>query len=115
MIKTEEQLKIFGKRIAKLRKQKGYSQEEFAEATGKMINTISNIERGLADPKFTTLNAIATALHVNISDLFYDIPPHIHITLSDPTKTAITLIEKMPKPIQQVALKQIKALYELKD
>ena len=108
-----EQLKSFGKRIAALRKQKGYSQEDFAEAAGKMINTISNIERGLADPKFTTLNAIANTLHINISDLFYDVSPQIHIPLSDKTKAIITLIENMPESIQQIALKQIKALSEL--
>lgn len=109
-----EQLKSFGKRIASLRKQKGYSQEEFAEATGKMINTISNIERGLADPKFTTLNAIANTLHVNISDLFYDIPPHVQNTLSDTAKASIALMDKLSPVMQQVALKQLKALSELK-
>ncbi len=109
-----EQLKSFGKRIATLRKSQGYSQEEFAEATGKMINTISNIERGLADPKFTTLNAIANTLNVNISDLFYDIPPHVQNTLSDTTKNTIAVMDKLSPAVQQVALKQIKALSELK-
>ncbi len=109
-----EQLKSFGKRIATLRKRQGYSQEEFAEATGKMINTISNIERGLADPKFTTLNAIANTLNVNISDLFYDIPPHVQNTLSDTTKNTIAVMDKLSPAVQQVALKQIKALSELK-
>ncbi len=110
-----EQLKSFGKRIAFLRKQQGFSQEEFAEATGKMINTISNIERGLADPKFTTLNAIANALHVNISDLFCDMPPVVRNNLSDTTKNIIALIDKMPPVVQQVALKQLKSLSEITD
>ena len=79
-----------------------------------MINTISNIERGLADPKFTTLNAIANTLHVDISDLFYDIPPHIQNTLSDTAKTSIALMDKMSPAIQQTALKQLKILSELK-
>ena len=109
-----EQLKSFGKRIATLRKQQGYSQEEFAEATGKMINTISNIERGLADPKFTTLNAIANTLNVNISDLFYDIPPQIQVSLSNTATAIIALVENMPPAVQQIALKQLKALSELK-
>lgn len=80
-----------------------------------MINTISNIEQGLADPKFTTLNSIANALHVNISDLFYDIPPHVQNTLSDTTKNTIALIDKLSPVMQQVAFKQIKILSELKD
>lgn len=109
-----EQLKSFGKRIASLRKQKGYSQEEFAEATGKMINTISNIERGLTDPKFTTLNAIASTLQVNVADLFYDIPATGQILSSDTIKI-INLTETLTPRLKQVALKQLTALSELTD
>ena len=48
MNETTQILKTLGRRIAQLRKQKGMSQEDFADVSGKMINTISNIERGLS-------------------------------------------------------------------
>lgn len=110
-----EQLKSFGKRIATLRKRQGYSQEEFAEATGKMINTISNIERGLADPKFTTLNAIANTLNVNISDLFYDIPPQTQVSLSNTATAIIALVENMPPCSSTNCFKTIKSIIGIKN
>ena len=65
-------MKDLGKRIAFLRKQKGLNQEDFADVSGKMINTISNIERGLSDPKVITLLSLARALNVSIEFLFND-------------------------------------------
>ena len=41
-----------GQRIARLRKARGYNQFEFADRSGKMINTISKIERGIGDRVF---------------------------------------------------------------
>ena len=70
MNETTQMLKNLGRRIAYLRKQQGMSQEDFAEASGKMINTISNIERGLSDPKISTLVSISNALNTSIEELF---------------------------------------------
>ena len=106
-------LKTLGKRIAILRKQKGVSQERFAEISGKMINTISNIERGLSDPKITTLLSFSNALNVPIQDLLTDISsqntPH-----SELLKTIIRLLEGQNERTQKTALKQIEALLEIK-
>lgn len=106
-------LKTLGERIAILRKQKGFSQEEFAEKSGKMINTISNIERGLSDPKITTLFAFSKALNVPVQDLLADIStnntPH-----SDTLKAVIRLLEGQSERTQRTVLKQIEALLELK-
>ncbi|MBS7094188.1 MAG: helix-turn-helix transcriptional regulator [Azospirillum sp.] len=46
------------------------SQEDFADVSGKMINTRSNIEHGLSDPKVTTLMSISKALGISIDELF---------------------------------------------
>ena len=72
MTETTQILKTLGKRIATLRKQQGMNQEEFADVSGKMINTISNIERGLSDPKVTTLLSLTQALNVPVDVLFND-------------------------------------------
>lgn len=106
-------LQTLGKRIALLRKQKGLSQEEFADVSGKMINTISNVERGLSDPKITTLLSFANALNISIQDLLADIStqnkPH-----SDTLKSIIRLLEGQDEKTLKTTLKQIEALLEMK-
>lgn len=106
-------LKMLGQRIATLRKQKGLSQEVFAEVSGKMINTVSNIERGIADPKITTLLSFANALNVPVQELLTDISAP-NIPQSDTLKTIILLLEGQNEQLQKTALKQIEALIEMK-
>ena len=60
------------------------SQEEFADKSGKMVNTISKIERGIGDPKITTLRDIATGLDVDLFDLLdVDACNHLHCKKSN--------------------------------
>ena len=101
-------LKTLGERIAILRKQKGFSQEEFAEKSGKMINTISNIERGLSDPKITTLFAFSKALNISIQDLLRDMPPS-NISHSDTLQNIIDLLEGQDEKTLKISFKQILA------
>ena len=67
--RTLEQL---GKNIQRLRKQNGYSQEEFAEQIGIATNTLSSIERGFAFMTVSTLERISDILKVQPYELFYD-------------------------------------------
>ena len=106
-------LQTLGKRIAVLRKQKGFSQEEFAEVSGKMINTISNVERGLSDPKITTLLSFANALNAPVQDLLADISTQ-NKPYSDTLKSIIRLLEGQDEKTLKTAFKQIEALLELK-
>ena len=55
-----------GRRIAFLRKTRGVSQEELAARCERVANTISNLERGLGDPKISTLKKIAQSLDVSL-------------------------------------------------
>lgn len=55
-----------GRRVAFLRKTKGVSQEELAARCERVVNTISNLERGLGDPKISTLKKIAQSLDVSL-------------------------------------------------
>jgi len=61
--------KELGFRIQELRKQKGMTQEDLAEKTGLSVRTIQRIESGEVDPRSYTLNQIAEALGVDITDL----------------------------------------------
>lgn len=60
---------MVGIRIQTLRKLRGLTQEQLAEAIGKTVETISNIERGKKLPGLATLNDIRNALKVPLSEL----------------------------------------------
>lgn len=50
-----------GRKISRMRKDKKLSQAEFAVLMNRDINTLSKIERGVINPKITTLINIAKA------------------------------------------------------
>lgn len=51
------------------RKRFDKSQEKMSEATGLSVEEISLIERGLTDPKLSTLQKIAACMGVSVSTL----------------------------------------------
>lgn len=62
--------KALGKRIAVLRRRKGFSQEKLAERSGYSVEFVSLIERGVNAPSVAGLAKIANALSVEVKDLF---------------------------------------------
>ncbi|MCL2331754.1 MAG: helix-turn-helix domain-containing protein [Proteobacteria bacterium] len=65
----QEFLRDLGAYISKVRRERRISQQQLAGRSGKMLNTISNIERGLADPRASTLVSIAGALGIPAPEL----------------------------------------------
>ena len=59
-----------GKRIADLRRDRGFSQETLAEKTGYSTEFISLVERGINAPSVEGLDRIASVLEVEIKELF---------------------------------------------
>ena len=58
------------KKLVKIRKQKGWSQEKLAVESNISYNTIIKIERGgIKNPKIDTVIKLAKALKINIDDL----------------------------------------------
>lgn len=95
-----------------MRKQKAFSQEEFAERSGKMINTISNIERGISDPKITTLLSFAQTLEVPLEALIENDQPDLKETYSELITQITNILKKQDEHTLKIVLKQIKALIE---
>jgi len=62
--------KALGKRIAVLRRRKGFSQEKLAEHSGYSVEFVSLVERGVNAPSVAGLAKIAKALSVEVKDLF---------------------------------------------
>ena len=59
----------FGKRVAELRKNNGLTQQQLADKTGMSLVSIAYIETGKRWVRLVTLDKIANALNVEISDL----------------------------------------------
>lgn len=55
--------------IRELREQQGISQESVAHASGLTLSSYGRIERGLANPTWLTVVAIARALGVSVGDV----------------------------------------------
>lgn len=64
--KHEEAKKLFGLRLQALRREKGITQEQFAEIIDKSVEHISYIERGERSPSFETILDMAEALKVSM-------------------------------------------------
>ena len=61
---------MLGKRIRKLRKAQEWSQERMAEASGMHWTYIGQVERGERNLTLNSIQSIARALNVKISELF---------------------------------------------
>jgi transcriptional regulator with XRE-family HTH domain len=61
-------------RILALRQAKYMTQDRLAKSAGIQLRTIANIEGGhyKVQPRYSTLQALAKALEVNVDDLFED-------------------------------------------
>lgn len=66
---TPEILKKFGLKVRKLRQDKGLSLNMFAYENDLSKASVSKIERGIIDFRFSTLLQIANALEISLSEL----------------------------------------------
>lgn len=60
----------FGCTFRQIRKSKNLNQEDVAEKAGLSTPYISDVERGVANPKLDTIEALAKGLGVNVIELF---------------------------------------------
>lgn len=65
----EDICKRMGATVAKLRRERGLSQEEFADQAGIHRTYISDIERGARNPTIRVVERIARALEVQPGSL----------------------------------------------
>ena len=61
---------VFGTNIKKLRKQRGFTQSQLAERSGLSERYVSEVERGVANPRLMSLKDLAKGLDVSVPDLF---------------------------------------------
>ena len=61
--------KRFGANVARLRKDRGMTQEAFADAAGIARSYMSDVERGARNPTIVMVERIANALNVKMGEL----------------------------------------------
>jgi transcriptional regulator with XRE-family HTH domain len=62
-----------GKRVAELRANKGWSQDEFAHRAGLNRTHLYRLERGLQSMTLATLKVVADTLEVRVVELLKDL------------------------------------------
>jgi transcriptional regulator with XRE-family HTH domain len=80
-----------GGRIRQLRKQRGFTQDQLAEAAGIDSKSLSRIECSVFNPAIETLENLATAMKVRMQDFFvqdYESPKALRIYLLELIATA---------------------------
>ncbi|MBP0905598.1 helix-turn-helix domain-containing protein [Mariniflexile gromovii] len=69
-VKDKKFIKAFGKNLKKIRKDVGLSQEDLANDADIPLSQVGRIERGEVNTTISTVYVLATALKINITDLF---------------------------------------------
>ena len=119
---------VLSENIKRIRKSKGYSQQKVGEISGMLASTFSRIEGMKVSPTIDTIEKIAIALEINVSDLLKDSSVVNNIldhrisqidSLSDYNQKVVnlmidTVIEK-DKLEKNQEIKMIKRLEELRE
>lgn len=89
----------FSDRLRRLRKDKGYTQEELGKLADVHNVNLSRYERGLSNPSAVVLKRIAEALEVSVGHLVEGDPNEVPISrLQDPElRQHIEEIERLPE------------------
>lgn len=106
-------LKQFGEHVRNLRKAQGLSQEEVAERAELHYTYIGGVERGERNLSLKSIERIASALKVDMKDLFVFYPPKKadiegHDLISDINRLLLTKDVNVLKLIR-VLIKDIEA------
>ena len=105
--------KAVGQRIAQMRRKRGITQEQLAEAVGLSPTHISVIERGVKPTKVNNFVAIANVLQVSADELLLDV---LDCTAKVEATELYHEIEGLPSEKQNLILKLVRVLVsELKD
>jgi len=76
--------KQFGKKLRSFRKQRGMTQEQFAELLDISIDFLSLVERGLNAPSFESIETFSITLGIPVRDFFDFSPEHLPLAQKDP-------------------------------
>lgn len=75
MSQPDRVLSSLGVVLARIRRERGLTQESLSEATGVHRNYIGGIERGERSPTVETVSVLADSLGVSLGELFTQADP----------------------------------------
>jgi transcriptional regulator with XRE-family HTH domain len=112
----QEALRIVGRRLKVLRKQRGLSQEKLAEMVGKSVDAISSIERGVSTPLLETVYDLSVVLGVRLFDLYREEDEGLGVDeLPTDVQELVHLIRKQPDSVRSAILDQSRITVALVD
>ena len=106
---NKEQVETLGQRIARLRKEKGYTQVELAKAMGMIQGLISDYERSKLRPNPEVLVRFAEALGVSADEIL-----GITDTPASGSKVSLKTLRRLQK-IEELSTAQQKTLFKTID
>ena len=99
-----------GEKIARLRRERNWTQRELADKAGITQNQVSRIEKGKSRPRASTLETFAEALGVSIEDLesnpiFEEENPVAKMAQEDPEMASLFAQISLLSPKQKEAVR----------
>ncbi|MHB8483693.1 MAG: helix-turn-helix domain-containing protein [Nitrospiria bacterium] len=105
--------KKLGKRIKQIRKIGGLTQGNLAEKISLSVEYISRLERGVAQPSFKTLQALAEALNVTMKDFMDFTGPVMFKDRKGEAKQRSQYIEAISSELKGMEVRELSAVYEV--
>ena len=102
---TTKEAPAFGKRLAELRKARGWTQPDLAELLGVTVKTITYYERSASNPTAKTIDKIAEVFDVAPSEFIGDLDRRSRKRKSGPPSRLQRLFDqlsKLPRSKQKV-------------
>lgn len=106
-MEQEEMKQRFGARVRGLRRRANLTQSQLAEAIGKSLDTVSNIERGVCSTGIETMGAIAAIVGVELAELFEWNEP------VSPDKDARKAVERLVRLVEAENAETIEAVTKM--
>src|SRR6185312_8621029 len=108
-METEDVRRRLGLRVQALRRQRGLTQEELAEAIGRSVDTVSNIETGRLGTRIDTASKLAAVLGTTLAELFeFD-----ERAISPTDRNRRVAIDRLIRLLEPLDVKAISALTEI--
>jgi transcriptional regulator with XRE-family HTH domain len=101
-----------GKRLARIRRERGFTQREMADKTGLIQTLVSDYERGKLRLNADMILRFATALEVSTDDLLQPDGPKPSRKPSRKVLRRLELIEALPERQQMTLLRTIDTFLE---
>lgn len=97
-----------GDRIARLRRTKGWKQQELAERIGARSSQVSNYERGTYEPKPGMLGPLAEALGTTVDFLLTGREPRVQ--RDQRLRNLVPLLETLPEELRDALVSALEAV-----